>query len=188
MIDSDFEVTASVNISAPKRDTWQVISRTETLNIAIHFVRKTLLLDGEMKILKTQLNIIMEFVSQDCFVNWNENNGYNLLIKNGDETYAKVSWSVKSLGELNSELTICVSLFTDIILGRYPNFIREIICKMLLLPKLNDYLKSVTNGFKYYLETGKKVRKNQFGYNFIFQRNSNYFNFCFESDDSFHVI
>ena len=170
MIDSDFEVTVSVNISAHKRDTWQVISRPGNLEYCHPFCEKNSVIRWGDENSKDTIKYYNGICFTRLFVNWNENNGYNLLIKNGDETYAKVSWAVKSLGELNSELTICVSLFSDIILGRYPNFIRKIICKMLLLPKLNDYLKSVTNGFKYYLETGKKVRKNQFGYNFIFSK------------------
>ena len=170
MIDSDFEVTVSVNISAHKRDTWQVISRPGNLEYCHPFCEKNSVIRWGDENSKDTIKYYNGICFTRLFVNWNENNGYNLLIKNGDETYAKVSWSVKSLSELNSELTICVSLFTDIILGRYPNFIRKTICKMLLIPKLNDYLKSVTSGFKYYLETGKKVRKNQFGYNFIFSK------------------
>ena len=170
MVGSDFRVTVSVNINAPKRDTWQIISKPGNLEYCHPFCEKNSVVRWGGKNSKDTIKYYNGILFTRLFVNWYENDGYDLLIKNVDDTYAKVSWSVKSLSELNSELTICVSLFTDIILRRYPHFIRKTICRVFLLPKLNDYLKSVTNGFKYYLETGKKVRKNQFGYNFIFSK------------------
>ena len=170
MVESDIKLTVSVNINASKRDTWQIISKPGNLEYCHPFCEKNSVIRWGDANSKDTIKYYNGILYTRLFVNWYENDGYNLLIKNVDDTYAKVSWSVKSLSELTSELTICVSLFTNIILDRYPHFIRKTICRVFLLPGLNNYLKSVTKGFKYYLETGEKVKKNQFGNNIIFSK------------------
>ena len=91
-----------------------------------------------------------------------------MLIGEDDYASAKVNWTIRDYNGTTSSLTINIDLYIDESLGHYSKFIRRIIGRLYLVPKMRAYLKSVVLGFKHYVETDQNVTKNQFGYNALF--------------------
>lgn len=106
------------------------------------------------------------------FTQWNENSGYTLLIGKGKYAVAKVTWEIIRVSNEVSGFSIIISFMPDIVLRKYPRWIRPIIREVYLKPRLSSYVKAVVKGFKYFIESGNPVIKNQFGYNPMFS-NSN---------------
>jgi len=109
---------------------------------------------------------------QRNFIDWNEGQGYQLLIGQNDLADALVTWSIKQ-SQNHSILSIHLVLYLDNSLAHIPKLFRGIISRLYLAPMMKSYLNSVLSGFKYFAETGDKVVKNQFGYNHLFSTHSN---------------
>jgi hypothetical protein len=74
--------------------------------------------------------------------------------------------------EDQTALRIQIALFPDIILDRVPKLLKKAALNLVYMPLMRRYVQAVTKGFKYYIETGKQVRANQFGYNPLFSKRS----------------
>ena len=102
------------------------------------------------------------------FTGWTPEEGYELIIGKGNQGIAKVKWEIISKNKQSSSLKIIITLLPEIILYKYPKPIHNILIVIYLKPKMKNYINAVVKGFKYHIETGIKVQKNQFGYNSMF--------------------
>tara|TARA_Y100001954_G_C15811287_1_gene605331 strand:+ start:2516 stop:3115 length:600 start_codon:yes stop_codon:yes gene_type:complete len=84
--------------------------------------------------------------------------GYDLLVGRNRKSF--VQWILSDNGNLSSTLTIIIYPHT---IDSYSKIYKFFILNFYLRPQLKKYLKSVTCGLKFYLETGENVNKNQFG-------------------------
>ena len=91
-----------------------------------------------------------------------------MLIGQGRYATAKVVWEITAKEDEISVLSISINIYSDIALKRYSKFLRGAIEKFYLLPNMSNYVKDVVKGFKYYIETGQSIEKNQFGNNRMF--------------------
>ena len=90
------------------------------------------------------------------FFNWSEN-GYDLEI-GGSKRKSIVNWVISG-NEINSSLRVRIN--PDIL---YKNsFIKWIAWNLYIKFMIQSYINHVIKGFKFYIETGKKVQSNQFG-------------------------
>ena len=78
--------------------------------------------------------------------------------KNGPESF--VEWKLKAISSELTELTITVHPHY---LRNIPKILSFIPYYLLIIPKLSNYLESVTSGFDWFIETGKPIPKNHFG-------------------------
>ena len=102
------------------------------------------------------------------FIEWREGKGYELIIVKGNQNLGKVTWEILKLKKDVSQLKISLNIYPEIALKKYPSCIVPLIKQTYFLPNMNKYLLSVVRGFKYYIETGNDVQRNQFDNNPMF--------------------
>ena len=86
-------------------------------------------------------------------------------------TSKKISKKIKKIKFMKrdiSKLKISLNIYAEIALKKYPFCIVPFIKQIYFLPNMNKYLLSVVKGFKYHIETGNDVKKNQFDNNPMF--------------------
>ena len=86
-------------------------------------------------------------------------NGYQIKIGTKDGKKSDVIWKISALGKF-TELTITVTPYLS---SKTPKFFYPLFHYFIIKPKLKSYLGSVLKGIKFYLNTEKKVKANQFG-------------------------
>ncbi|MCH2082949.1 MAG: hypothetical protein MK226_11210 [Saprospiraceae bacterium] len=162
------KVYAQVKVNASSEEVWKVISMPGNLNYCHPFCKSNQVEKwggiGAIDFIEYYNGLHLKRI----FKEWNEGKGYELIIGNGKQASAKVKWEIKPINEGESYLVIRINIIPSIALKPYPKILRGIISKLYLMPNMRSYLSSVVNGFKYYIETGKEVKVNQFGYNKMF--------------------
>ena len=138
---------------------WQVISAPSNLELFHPFCKSNQVIKWPDINSMDEIHYYNDMILVREFVNWIDGKGYDLLIgeKNGEKSF--VSWRIKDECN-NSNLSITI----------YPHY-RNKGYKILNLipffifvrPSLISYLDSVLMGLNYYIETNRKVEKNQFG-------------------------
>ena len=100
----------------------------------------------------------MTYIRQ--FLNWNEGEGYDLIIgeENGLQSY--VVWQITELNDNQSSLSITVYPYLLANLNKALSFLPFM---LYVRPKLRTYLKSVLRGFAYFVEHGQAVPRNHWG-------------------------
>ena len=138
---------------------WEIITKPKNLELVHPFCKSNETINwpgvGSKDILvyHSGLKYIREFLT------WDKEKGYSLLIgeKNKDRSY--VVWKIFKRGNDNHlKITVYPYFLRD-----YPKFVSFLPYRLLIIPKLTEYLKNVVRGIDWYLKTGKKIEKNQFG-------------------------
>ena len=93
------------------------------------------------------------------FVFWEKNFGYDLFINEIGFESSFVSWRINRYNG-NSKITISVFPY---LYNKGNKKLNWIPFKIFIQPMLKKYLRSVTDGLKYYLENDKKIKETQFG-------------------------
>lgn len=93
------------------------------------------------------------------FTTWLDGTGYDLIASSEDGLQFKVSWRITTDGNESSALNLTIrQVIGDSSEKREKQFTRL----------LEKYLKQVGQGFEYYLRTGERVSRNQFGSHRLF--------------------
>lgn len=168
---SEYVVSYRSKINASTDRVWKVISTPGNLNFCHPFCKENNVIKWDGIGAADTIEYYNGLVLNRLFTEWDEGNGYELLI--GDSAYAaaKVLWSITFVKDGISELSITINVFPDIALKKYPKLLRRIISKIYFLPNMSEYIKAVVKGFKYYIETGSPVKINQYGFNRMFSIN-----------------
>ena len=101
------------------------------------------------------------------FIEWREGKGYELIIVKGNKNLGKVTWEILKLKKDISKLKISLNIYPEIAL-KNTSCIVPLIKATYFLPNMKKYLLSVVRGFKYNIETGNDVQRNQFDKNPMF--------------------
>ena len=158
-----------VEVACSADQLWAIISRPANLNECHPFCAQNSVIHWGDKDSSDLIEYYNGLKLERHFMTWEEEKrSYSLEIKRKKWLYAKVYWTVSSLGKNKSSLSIQIHSFPDIALGRYHKFLRPFLSKLYFLPKMNHYVNAVVKGFKYHAETAELVQKNQFGYNSMF--------------------
>jgi hypothetical protein len=107
------------------------------------------------------------------FTEWTEKKGYSLIIGNNKIATAIVEWNLEPITLIKTKLSIDIYVFPDIALQKYSLVLRTIIKNVYFLPYMRHYIRTVCTGFRYHIETGNLVKKNQFGFNPLFSTKTN---------------
>ena len=155
-----------INCSAVK--VWKIISSPNNLNHSHPFCEANTFQKwgkvGARDTIKYYNNLILN----RYFIDWREGKGYELIIVKGNRNLGKVTWEILNMKKNVSKLKISLSICAEIALNKYPSCIIPLIKQIYFLPNMNKYLLSVVKGFKYHIETGNDVKKNQFDNNPMF--------------------
>lgn len=158
--------TATIEASAEKL--WEVIATPGILERCHPFCKKNEVLQWPGIGSKDTIAYYNGVILYRNFTKWEQGKGYELHIGKGRYAAAKVLWEIHSETDTTAKLTITIELFSAVALQRYPKIFRGLINTFYFTPNMQKYIKSVGKGFKYYLETGASVVKNQFGSNPLF--------------------
>lgn len=165
------KVIQSVLIKAEIDEVWNVISEARNLEKCHPFCHRNEVIVWDRDKSIDEIVYYNGRKMRRTFIDWKEGSGYELLIGQGKNPDASVTWSIKRKKGC-SELTIQLELFIHNSLEHVPMMLRKLVAKVYLVPMMNAYLKSVLAGFKFHIETGEKVQKNQFGNNQLFSTKS----------------
>ena len=143
-----------------KTKLWSLISRPGNLNDCHPFCKENEALNWDGSNHTDRLEYLngMTYVRQ--VLNWNEGEGYDLIIgkENGPQSY--VVWQITELNDNQSSLSITVYPYLLANLNKAVSFLPFV---LYIRPKLRTYLKSVLRGFDYYAEHNQPVPRNYWG-------------------------
>ena len=163
-------ISYKANINASSGRLWEVISLPGNLNFCHPFCKNNSVIKWAEVGAEDTIEYYNGLILSRLLISWNEGVGYELLIGKKHYPYAtaKVLWTVTAINDRISELSITIDTYPDIALKKYTKLLRGLIRDIYFLPTMSKYVESVVKGFKYYVETGRPVQKNQFGYNRMF--------------------
>ena len=152
-------ITVSREIEASQDELWDFISTPEYLNYCHPFCKKNTIIKWEKDNHSDILVYLNGLTYIRKFVEWNEKDGYSLLIGEENKEQSKVVWKINSQ-ENQTYLKISVYPY---FLRDYPKFISFIPYKFFIKPKLTSYLKSVLDGINFYMVNKIPVQRNMTG-------------------------
>ena len=161
-------LSSEININCSTEKVWNIISSPNNLNHSHPFCKANIYQKWGKVGAKDTIKYYNNLVLNRYFINWREGKGYELIIVKGNQNLGKVIWEILELEKDVSKLKISLNIYPEITLKKYPSYIVSIIKQTYFLPNMNKYLLSVVKGFKYYIETGNDVQRNQFGNNPMF--------------------
>ena len=155
-------LSSEVIINCSTVKVWKVISSPNNLNHSHPFCEVNIFQKwGEVGARDT-IKYYNNLVLKRYFIQWREGRGYDLIIAKENQNIAKVTWEILEIEKDVSKLKISLKIYSEIALKKYPSCIVPFIKQIYFLPNMEKYLLSVVKGFKYYIETGNDVQRNQF--------------------------
>ena len=142
------------------KDVWNVISAPNHLNLFHPFCKKNSIISWEESSHIDMLEYLNGLKYIRKFTKWSPFKGYELKIGKKDGKQSYVVWEIKEMDNTTCSLSITVYPH---LLSKFPKIISYLPFKLIIKPKLYNYLFSVISGLKYYLENNEKVPKNHFG-------------------------
>lgn len=161
-------VFSEIKIKASTSEIWKIISKPGNLNLCHPFCKNNDVEKWNEVGAVDYIEYYNGLTMKRLFTGWSPEEGYELIIGKGNQGIAKVKWEIISKNKQTSSLKISITLLPEIILYKYPKPIHNILIVVYLKPKIKNYINAVVKGFKYHIETGNKVKKNQFGFNSMF--------------------
>ena len=152
------EATASFDIS--KKSILELIREPGSLSKYHPFCKRNDAITWPGDNSEDQLEYLNGLTFNRKFFNWSDN-GYDLEIGK-NKKMALVNWIVKGNDSLSS-LTIRINPEIRNYVPVKNKYLQYLLWFLYVKPKLQSYINHVIKGFKFYIETGKKVQSNQFG-------------------------
>ena len=159
---------SKIRINSHLEEVWKTISKPGHLVLCHPFCAKHYEIKHDGMLLNDAIVYYNGLKLYRYFITWVEQEGYTLLIGKGTYASAKVIWKISPITKAQTELSIRIILYPNVALNNYPKFLRQLIGHFYFYPKMAAYVKAVTKGIKFYVETGTGVTKNQFGHNPLF--------------------
>ena len=159
-------IKETIELKASLRECWNIITIENHLElfhpfILSHFGKKfSSVGDKDNIIYINNLNFTREVISiyEPKVAADSESYGYDLLV--GRKKKSLVKWRLKK--NLQGSIDLSITIFPHTV-SYYNKIIRFFVFNFYIKPQISKYLKSVTQGLKYYIETKEIVAKNQFG-------------------------
>ena len=153
-------VAFSLDYPISKNQLWQLISQSGNLNQCHPFCLENEVINWDEKSHIDRLIYLNGLTYIRRFLNWEEGEGYDLLIGKEAGPQSYVVWEISELGEGKSSLKITVYPYLLTKMNRLVSFLPFF---LYIRPKLKSYLKSVLNGFLYYSTNKEPVPRNYWG-------------------------
>ena len=164
--DISCSIKETIELKTTLRECWNTITMQNHLElfhpfILSHFGKElTSVGDIDNIIYTNNLNFTREVISisEPKVAADSESCGYDLLV--GRKKKSLVKWRLKNNLQGGADLSITIFPHT---VSFYNKIIKFFVFNFYIKPQISNYLKSVTQGLKYYIETKEIVAKNQFG-------------------------
>jgi hypothetical protein len=153
-------IVGSQFIEAPAEKVWKVISMPGNLELCHPFCSENPIQVWPGETSRDRIHYLSGWIYERQFTDWIDGVGYDLLVGRSGGGKSFVSWRINAVDEDNSHLKISVYPH---VLQDVPVLLRWLPHLIYLKPRLKNYLSSVTRGFKWYIERGKRVPRNHFG-------------------------
>ena len=139
---------------------WKIISKPSNLELYHPFCKSNTPIEWNDENHADILEYLNGTVLERHFVSWKENKGYSLYIGRKDGRKSHVSWSLKTINDNQTELSIRVHPW---IFNQGNRFIEFIPFEFFVRPRLKSYLESVLRGLKWHVVNQKTTPRNHFG-------------------------
>ena len=155
----NFKVSHSMTLNVSIDQLWSVISSQGNLEFYHPFCKKNIAKNWPGINSIDELQYYNGDIYTRKFINWIDNVGYDLYISKKNNPSSLVKWRIQ---ESNGIIKLNIIIYPYVFNTGY-KILNIIPFYTFVKPSLNNYLKSIEKGLIYYLETNKKVKKNQFG-------------------------
>ena len=158
-IKSKWKAEYEQKIDATSNQLWELISSPSNLELFHPFCKsnKAIVWPGEKSI--DELIYLNDLTYIRKFHNWEKSKGYSLFIGEKDKQHSYVVWEIF----LKNESVFLKITVYPYFLRNFPKIISYFPYKLIVIPALESYLKSVIGGINYYLTTKSKTPNNYFG-------------------------
>ena len=157
--DYNWGVPFSILLPTTATKLWSLISSPNNLELFHPFCNKNITSQWPGLDSIDEIHYYNGHVYKRHFVKWINNVGYDLLIANEKSPKSFVRWRIEDL-DSQCKLTITIFPYIYNMRSKWLSFLPFL---FIVKPSLYKYLKNIGKGLLYYLETNKKVSKNQFG-------------------------
>ena len=163
-------IKATIEFKDPLGQCWEIITTKNHLELFHPFIishfgeRLSSIGDKDNIVYMNKLNFTREVISiyepRNVPTDTLGNNwcGYDLLV--GRKKKSLVKWRI--VNHFNGRVELSITVWPHTISG-YNKITKFFVFNFYIKPQIRKYLKSVTQGFKYYIETKEIVEKEQFG-------------------------
>ena len=155
----NFKLSHSMKLNVSRDKLWSLISSEGNLEFYHPFCKKNIAKNWPGINSIDELQYYNGDIYTRRFINWIENVGYDLYISKKNYPSSLVNWRIQ---ESNGIIKLNIIIYPYVFNTGY-KILNIIPFYTFVKPSLNNYLKSIEKGLIYYLETNKKVKKNQFG-------------------------
>lgn len=156
-----FEIKGGLPINAPAKRLWETITTPGHLELFHPFVKEHRKSDDWKGIGGRDSGVFHNGGERHReIVEWDEGNSYRIKMDNNDGHDTQVRFAIKRISKNKAGFSISISKNS---FRKIPRLLWPVLARWRILPLHKKYLFSVLNGLAYYSETGKKVKKNQFG-------------------------
>ena len=163
-------VKRDIDVSSSCEEVWNLMTSSGKLENYHPFCRSNEVLKWDLENSVDLIEYYNGKILKRSFYEWNNKKGYKLIINDMKKDIADVKWEILTSGSDTIKLSIEIRILDGATMS-YPTIINNILLTFYVLPLLGGYLESVLKGFKYFIETGSSVSKNQFGNNSLFSNN-----------------
>ena len=146
-------------INSSKVNLWDLISAPSNLELFHPFCKSNKVIKWPGKDSIDELIYLNGLTYIRTFKQWENLKGYSLIIGEKNKGQSYVVWKIfKKKESLYLKITVY-----PFFLRNFPKVISYLPYKLIVIPALESYLKSVIGGINYYLKTNEKTPKNYFG-------------------------
>lgn len=156
---SNLSAISEIKLNTEINEVWKLFSKPSHLELFHPFCRSNKIIVWNEQNKTDELTYLNGIVYERNIYSWQKNKGFKLYIGKKEGKKSKVEWKLKSI----NEVVILTIEVTPYVSNKFTLKIYNLILKFYIIPSLKKYLNCVTKGIKFYLESGKIVKPNQFG-------------------------
>ncbi len=153
-------ISASATIDANPERVWSTISTAGSLGDCHPFCSENPVARWPGSGSVDEVRYLNGVVYERHFRGWHDEAGFDIELFHKGRELAWAIWRITDLGDGRSKLTITVY---PLRLQRLSVLLRWVPQLFVVRPRLRLYLDSVVRGYKWFIETGDAVPRNQFG-------------------------
>lgn len=156
---SNLSAISEIKLNTEIKEVWRLFSKPSHLELFHPFCRSNKIIVWNEQNKTDELTYLNGIVYERNIYSWQKNKGFKLYIGKKEGKKSKVEWKLKSI----NEVVILTIEVTPYVSDKFTLKIYNLVLKFYIIPSLKKYLICVTKGIKFYLESGKIVKHNQFG-------------------------
>ena len=156
---SNLSAISEIKLNTEINEVWGLFSKPSHLELFHPFCRSNKIIVWNEQNKTDELTYLNGIVYERNIYSWEKNKGFKLYIGKKEGKKSKVEWKLKSI---NEEIVLTIEV-TPYVSDKFTLKIYNLVLKFYIIPSLKKYLNCVTKGIKFYLESGKIVKHNQFG-------------------------